>query len=79
MARDLAEPAFPRQRADALPPGRVAHHEGFGDDKAGAVARRQQGAASSAFSAIGFSHSTCLPASSAWMLQGTCRWLGSGL
>ena len=48
-------------------------------DAAGAVARLDQRCASSAFSAIGFSHSTCLPASSALIVQGTCRWLGSGL
>ena len=35
--------------------------------------------ASSAVSAIGFSHSTCLPASAAFAVHGTCRWLGSGL
>ena len=36
-------------------------------------------AASSAVSAIGFSHSTCLPAAAARSVQGTCRWFGSGL
>ena len=35
--------------------------------------------ASSAVSAIGFSHSTCLPARAAASVSGTCRWLGSGL
>ena len=35
--------------------------------------------ASSMFKAIGFSHRTCLPASAALMVQGTCRWFGSGL
>src|SRR6185437_797945 len=35
--------------------------------------------ASAAFIAIGFSQSTCLPASAAFAVQGTCKWLGSGL
>ena len=35
--------------------------------------------ASAAVSAIGFSHSTCLPAAAASIESGTCRWLGSGL
>ncbi len=30
-------------------------------------------------SEMGFSQSTCLPASAARMDHGTCRWLGSGL
>jgi len=29
-------------------------------------------------SPIGFSHSTCLPASRAAMVHGACRWLGRG-
>ena len=36
-------------------------------------------AASAALSPIGFSHSTCLPASIAFSDHGTCRWLGSGM
>ena len=36
-------------------------------------------AASSAVNAMGFSHSTCLPASIALIVQGTWRWFGSGL
>jgi len=34
---------------------------------------------SGARSAIGFSHSTCLPARSAFSVHSTCRWLGSGM
>ena len=49
------------------------------DQLAGSVARGDQPAASSASSAIGFSHSTCLPAASARSVQGTCSSLGSGL
>ena len=36
-------------------------------------------AASFAVMAMGFSHSTCLPALAAASVRGTCRWLGSGL
>ena len=35
--------------------------------------------ASAAVRPIGFSHSTCLPASAARIDHGTCRWFGSGL
>ena len=35
--------------------------------------------ASAAVSAMGFSHSTCLPASIARIVHDTCRWFGSGL
>jgi hypothetical protein len=57
----------------------VAHHERLADAHAGALAHGEQLARSSAESAIGFSHSTCFPASAARIVHGTCRWLGSGL
>ena len=46
-------------------------------DRPRAVSARRR--ASAEESAIGFSHKTCLPASSALTDQGTCRWLGKGL
>ena len=40
---------------------------------------RISSSASAAFTPTGFSHSTCLPASAARTVQGTWRWLGSGM
>ena len=75
----LADPAAAHEFARAQPLRVGAHHERFLDQHAGAVADLDQLRASAASSAIGFSHSTCLPASAALIDQGTCRWFGSGL
>ena len=54
---------LPHQLARPQPLRMAAHHEGLGDQHAGAVARREAARPPRRVSAIGFSHSTCLPAS----------------
>ena len=68
------------QLARPAPLGMVAHHEGLGDQLSRAVAGVDQlTAPRSASSPMGFSHRTCLPASSAFRVQRTCSSFGSGL
>ena len=70
----LADAAGAHQLHDAQPLGVGLHHEGLADDDAGAVAHGHQLAALPRRSwPIGFSQSTCLPASAARMDHGTCR------
>ena len=57
----------------------AADHEGFADFDAGAGAHGEQGLGLRHRHAERLLAKTCLPASAALMVHGTCSWLGSGL
>ena len=64
----------------AQPLRMAANHEGLADLDAGAIADvEQRFGLGDGHAQIGFSQSTCLPASAALMVHGTCSWLGRGL
>ena len=55
----------------------VEGHERLGGDPAGPPLASMMASISATLRAIGFSHRTCLPALSARMVHGACRWFGS--
>ncbi len=69
----LSDAAGTHQFARADPARMGPHHERFADFHARAIAHGQKLAASAAVVLIGFSQSTCLPASAALIDHGTCK------
>ena len=72
-AAQLADPALAHERLHAQPLRMRPHHERFLHLPPRAVAHLDQPLGSSTVRPIGFSQSTCLPASSARIVHGTCR------
>ena len=58
--------------------GMVEVHEGLYRHSTGPPCGLDDGVDPSTVMVSGFSHRTCLPASSARMVQGACRWFGHG-